>query len=84
MEFRDRSAPKVIGCGQVGRKRVAPDRLVVAVLFRGRAVPRHQINEKHILRGILQNLAEVRIVIADMRDGRLRVVEVLPKRTMNH
>jgi hypothetical protein len=84
MEFHDRIATKVIGCGLVGRKRVARDRLVVDVLFLSRAVLRDQMNEKRILKGNLQRLAEVRIIIADLRDGRLGVREAFPKKTTNH
>jgi hypothetical protein len=69
MEFRDRIMTKVIECGQVGRKRVARDRIVVSVLFLGGAVPRNQMYEKSIQRGNLQSLAEVRNVIAGVTTG---------------
>jgi hypothetical protein len=80
MEFHDRIATKMIGCGLVGRKRVARNRLVIDVLFLGGAVLPHQMNEKRILKGNPHSLAEV----ADLRDGRLEVREAFPNRTTNH
>jgi hypothetical protein len=84
MEFGDRIATKVIECGQVGRKCVARDRVVVNMLFVDGAVPRHRMNEKRIVREVLQSLAEVRIAVADLRFGQLGVREAFPKRTTNH